>query len=118
MIKTIRGAISVGENTETSIQEATTELLTAILAENRLKPKEIINVTFSATKDINAAYPAKFAREMGWNEVPMFCVQEMDVADALPMCLRVLILIKKDKVKKIKHVYLRDAQTLRPDLIK
>ena len=61
-MKTIRGAIT-SENTIEGIKEATVELLSTILSENRISQDEILFTNFSATKDINKAYPAKFARE-------------------------------------------------------
>lgn len=115
MMKAIRGAITITENTAESIREGTVELLNAIMIANDLVAEEIVQVIFSATKDLNAAYPAKFARELGWDNVPLFCVQEMNVVNSLAMCLRVLITVENHK--EVKHIYLKGAQSLRPDLV-
>ena len=77
-MKAIRGAHTAAANTAEMIRSCTLELLQAILAENDLRAEEIVSATFSATRDLDAAYPAKFARELpGWDQVPLFCVQEM-----------------------------------------
>ncbi len=75
-MKAIRGAHTAQANTAEAIRSCTLELLQAIMEENGLQAENIINATFTATKDLDAAYPAKFARELpGWDQVPLFCVQ-------------------------------------------
>lgn len=114
MMKAIRGAITVDENTAEAIRESSIMLLETIAKANHFALEDVVQVIFSATKDINAAYPARFAREIGWDTVPLFCVQEMAVEGALAMCLRVLITIDTDQT--VQHVYLKGAKSLRPDL--
>jgi monofunctional chorismate mutase len=116
-MKAIRGAITT-ENTIESIKEATIELLSAILQENNIKKENILFTNFSTTKDINKAYPAKFAREcLDFSNVPMMCYQEMDVVDSLEKCIRVLIVVDTE-IENVKHIYLKGASVLRPDLSK
>lgn len=116
-MKTIRGAITA-ENTLEGIKEATSELLSTILKENNIKKEDILFANFSATKDINKAYPAKFAREcLDFSNVPMMCYQEMDVVGSLKKCIRVLIVVDTE-IENIKHIYLKGANVLRPDLSK
>jgi len=112
----IRGAISVKANT--AIVSATRELLERIVAANPLQVEEIASVIFTATPDLSAAYPACAAREMGWVNVPLLCMQEMAVAGSLSRCIRVLVHWNTDlPASQIRHVYLGAAQTLRPDLM-
>jgi len=74
---------------------------------------------FSATPDLNAAFPAQAARELGWNKVPLFDMQEIDVPGSLPKCIRILIQINCQKSQtEIEHCYLRGAEILRKDLVK
>ena len=114
-MKTIRGAITT-ENSIEGIKEATVELLSTILSENRISQDEILFANFSATKDINKAYPAKFAREcLNFSNVPMMCYQEMDVVGSLKKCIRVQI-VTTAEIEEVKHVYLKGASILRPDL--
>ena len=116
-MKAIRGAHTAQANTAEAIRSCTLELLQAIMEENGLQAENIINATFTATKDLDAAYPAKFARELpGWEQVPLFCVQEMYVEGSLPSCIRVMLLTEQDNKAAVQHVYLGGAVGLRPDL--
>jgi chorismate mutase len=114
----IRGAISVRANSPDAIIAATRELLEQIVAANDLRVEDLASAIFTATPDLDAAYPARAAREMGWMEVPLLCMQEMNVAGSLPRCVRVLVLWNTDKPpEQVRHVYLGEARTLRPDLL-
>lgn len=115
MVRAIRGAIDVERDDPLEITKRTQLLLKEIMAENKLTTDNIISVFFSATSDLSSLYPAQAAREMGWTEVPMMCLQEMDVQGSLPCCIRVLIHVEKDRKEKIKHIYLGKAKRLRPD---
>jgi len=114
-MKTIRGAITVENNDEREIETAVKELLTEILSKNKIKIPQIQFAVFTCTADITAAYPAKYAREMGFSAVPMMCAQEMRVIGSMPMCIRVLITVDADFTPK--HIYLKNAINLRKDLI-
>lgn len=116
-MKAIRGANTVVANTAEAIRQCTLEMLETIMKENHLEPADIVNATFTATRDIDAAYPAKFARELpGWDQIPLFCVQEMYVEGSLPFCVRVMLLTELEKETQVQHVYLGEAVRLRPDL--
>jgi chorismate mutase len=115
----IRGAINVENNTETAILAAARQLLQEVITQNQINPADLAAAIFTVTKDLNAAYPARAARELGWNHVPLMCMQEMDVPGSLPSCLRVLLLWNSEKnINQIQHVYLGSARALRPDLVK
>lgn len=115
-VKAIRGAINVEENTNRAILLATRKLLLEVQEKNNLETDEIINVLFTATPDLNAAFPAKAARELGWTNVPLICAQEINVEKALPMCVRVMLLVNYPKNSEIKHVYLGTTDVLRDDI--
>lgn len=116
---TIRGAITVEENTREAILEGTTEMLERVIELNKLEDIEMCSITFSATKDLDAVYPAVAARKIGITEASLLCVQEMYVQGSLQMCLRLLMHAEKKGVtqRDVKHVYLRKAESLRPDLM-
>ena len=117
-IRGIRGAITVERNNSEEIMEATQELLRTIIESNQLVLEDIGSVFFTSTEDLNAEFPAKAARAIGWDHVPLFCTLELPVEGALARCIRVLIQVNTNKSQKeIKHVYLRDAVSLRPDLV-
>lgn len=112
--KGIRGAITVAENTSSSIKEATLELLSKMIERNNISVENVSHVIFTLTNDLNAEFPAKFARiDMGWTDVAMMCFHELDVPNALPMCLRVLIVLNCETDFVPQFVYLKDASKLR-----
>ncbi len=114
----IRGAISVDENTKENILAKTTRLFETVVYKNNIIEDDIVQITFSATSDLTAVYPALAVRELGYTDTALFCVQEMNVDGAMEKLIRVVILVEKyglDK-KNVKHVYLDEARKLRPDL--
>lgn len=116
-VRGIRGATSVESDSPEAIEAAVRELLTTIRAENALRLEDVAGVFFTATPDLTAAFPAAAARAMGWHAVPLLCSVEMDVAGALPRCIRVLLLVNSDMGQQgVRHVYLHEARSLRPDL--
>jgi chorismate mutase len=116
-VQAIRGAITVDEDTPQSIEAATALVLGEILRQNRLALDQIVSVLFSMTPDLRSQFPARCARKHGWGEIPMLDFAEIDVPGALPRCIRVLLHVEFEKKRAdIRHVYLRDAQALRPDL--
>jgi len=118
-IRGIRGATTVTSDDADLILLATRELLEAILYENGgIQLDEIASAFFTTTEDIASAYPALAARQMGWDQVPMMCAREIPVPGSLPKCIRVLIHWNTDREQAaIRHVYLREAIALRPDLV-
>jgi len=114
----IRGATTVSENKSQLIINDTRELLKEIQSQNEICTDDVVSIFFSCTKDLNAAYPAVAARELGFTSSALFCCQEMDVPGSLPMCIRVLLHVVSEKTQKeVRHVYLKGARQLRPDLV-
>lgn len=114
----IRGAITLDFNTKEEIKNATVELLNEMLAKNEIKTKDISFAIFTLTSDLNADFPAKYARlNCNFDKVPMMCYQELDVPNSLKMCLRILLSVNSAKAQdEIKHIYLKGAKVLRGDL--
>lgn len=116
-IVTIRGAITVNKNTKEDIIKYTKKLLIEIIKQNNINKSDVISILFSATKDLNKAYPAIAARELGFNNCGLMCFQEMDVEGSLNKCIRILVFLQSNiKQSDIKHIYLEKASILRPDL--
>jgi len=115
----IRGATSIESDAENEVLAATREMLEAICEANPdLKTEHIASAIFTTTEDISSVYPARAARQLGWNRVPMICAREIPVPGSLPFCIRVLIHWNTDKEQsEIKHIYLHNAVKLRPDLM-
>lgn len=117
LVRGIRGAITVEENTVEEIKGATRELLLTMVEENQLDSSMIASAIFTVTRDLNAEFPAATARDLGWNMVPLICANEIDKPNAPQKVIRVLIHVNTDKEQhEIKHVYLRGAVVLRRDL--
>jgi chorismate mutase len=114
----VRGAITVDENSTEAILEGARTLLAAMVEANGFEVGELASIVFTATTDLDAAYPAAAAREMGLTETPLLCMQEMAVKGSLEKCIRVLIHWNTDRSPaQVRHLYLGGAQVLRPDLI-
>lgn len=112
----LRGAITVDSNTAEDILESTGELLRALIAANNLEPDQVVSAIFSATPDLNAAFPARAARDLGWNDVALLCTHEMAVPGALQRVIRVLVHVTTPAPSEPPaHVYLKEARQLRPD---
>lgn len=117
MVRAIRGATTINENNAEEIYKATTELLREMISQNDIGKEDIISVIFSVTSDINAAFPAVAARQMGWTKTAMMCTYEIDVPGSLRKCIRVMMHIETGKDNSdLKYIYLRDAKRLRPDI--
>ena len=117
MVRAIRGAITVKENESSEIYTATEELLSEIIRQNNIDKDSFISIIFTVTPDLNACFPARQAREMGLDNVPLMCMSEIAVAGALEKCIRILVHINSDKtLDEIKHIYLGGAAALRPDI--
>jgi chorismate mutase len=119
MFRGVRGAITVKENNEEVIFQATDRLFKKIIHDNQIEPEQVASVFISVTDDITEAFPAKVLRSMeGWSYVPVMCMKEITVRSALDKCIRVMMHINTSKSQQeINHVYLEDAVTLRPDLV-
>lgn len=114
----IRGATTIQNDHPAEIIESTQELLHAVLAANpALETQDIASVIFTVSEGISSAYPARAAREMGWVNVPLLCMQEIDIPGGLKRCIRILIHwnthLEQDQIR---HIYLKEAVTLRPDI--
>lgn len=112
----LRGATSVDGNDAEAILEGTRELMTELMRRNELGPDQMVSCIFTATTDLNAQFPAVAARDLGLGRVPLLCSQEIDVPGALPRVIRVLIHYYAADGHEARHVYLREARSLRTDL--
>ena len=116
-VRAIRGATTVCADEAAAIHEATRELLVEIVARNALADEDLISAVFTVTPDLSSAFPARAARELGWDDVPLLCASEIAVPGALPRCVRVLLHVTTARPRSaIAHVYLRGATVLRPEL--
>ncbi len=114
----IRGAITVETNTKENILYETKILLKEMINRNNINNDQMVSVTFTATKDLTAAYPAVAARELGIVNAAILCLSEMEIENSLTMCIRVMIQLNINLPQdQAKHVYLKGATVLRTDLV-
>ena len=118
ILRGLRGATSAAANTREAILEATEELLRALQVANSFQPEDVESALFTSSPDLTAEYPARAARRLAWQDVPLLGATEVAVPppDGLPRCIRVLLHVYTTKPPgELKHMYLRDAAKLRPD---
>ncbi|MGS0764927.1 chorismate mutase [Syntrophomonas curvata] len=118
IMRGIRGATTVTEDSVEEIMKATRELLQLMQEENDFAIGDVASALFTVTSDLRSVFPAAAARSIGWDKVPLMCFQEIEVPGSLPLCIRVMVHVNTDKSQQeIKHIYLREARNLRQDLI-
>lgn len=116
-IRAIRGATTVDVNTRDAVYAASEELIKKILSDNAVRTEDIADILFTVTPDITAAFPAAAVRRMGITNVPLLDMAAPDIQNALPMCIRVMMHINTEcGNEEMKHVYLKGAMRLRPDI--
>lgn len=117
-LRGIRGATTVERDEAPLVLEATRELLLEMLAANDVDDYEpIASIFFTTTPDLVSTFPAEAARELGMDMVPLICNQEIPVPGRLPRAVRVMLQVNTTRrQREMRHVYLRAAASLRPDL--
>jgi chorismate mutase len=117
-VRGVRGATTVSANSREAILDATYELLDAIVQANQINANDIASALFTVTPDLDSAFPARAARDLGWDGAALIDAQAPHVAGDLPRCIRILVHWNTDRAAaEIRHVYLRDARHLRPDRV-
>ena len=112
----VRGATTAEDNSPEEILKATRQLLALMIRQNGIEPEDVASAIFSTTTDLDAEFPALAARQLGWFDVALMCVHELDVPGSLRRCIRILLHWNTDKpADEIVHVYVKEAARLRPD---
>jgi chorismate mutase len=118
-LRGIRGATTVDRDDPELIHEATRELLSEMLAANEITDFDpIAAIFFTTTADLTSTFPAEAARALGMTTVPLICNAEINVPGRVPRAIRIMLQFNTRKGQHdIRHIYLRDARSLRPDLL-
>ena len=118
VVRALRGATTVEKDTPDHIGERVADLVRALFERNGLEPDDVVSMLFSATPDLHSTFPPTAARlALGLDDVPLMTCQEIDVAGALPRCIRVMAHVYTDRPRgELRHVFLEGARALRPDL--
>ena len=115
-IKFIRGATTASGNSVKEIEDAVVELVNELISRNNLDNTNLLSITFTATKDLNACFPASIARKCnGLDSVAFLDCQQMYVSNDIDFCIRLMAQAKLPSNIPIKHPYLRGASKLRTD---
>ena len=112
----IRGATTASGNSVKEIQDAVVELVNELILRNNLIKKNLLSITFTATKDLDACFPASIARKCnGLDSVAFLDCQQMYVSDDVNFCIRMMAQVLLPSDNLVKHPYLRGASKLRTD---
>ena len=112
----IRGATTASGNTFEEIEDAVVELIDELISRNNLNKTKLLSITFTATKDLDACFPASIARKCcGLDSVAFLDCQQMHVSKDVRFCIRIMVQVLLPANFSIKHPYLRGAAKLRPD---
>ena len=115
-IKFIRGATTASGNSEREIKVDVIELIDELISRNNLVKKNILSITFTATKDLNACFPASIARKFnGLDSVAFLDCQQMYVPNDIKFCIRLMAQVLLPDNFAINNPYLREASNLRAD---
>ena len=116
-VRGLRGATTVAEDTKQQVMDSTAELLKAMMERNGVDRDDLVTIIFTATPDITSEFPAAAARSIGISDVPLLCACEIDVKGSKARVIRILMHIYTEKsLAELRHVYLKDTQSLRTDL--
>ena len=112
----IRGATTASGNSVKEIEVAVMELIDELISRNKLIKTNILSITFTATKDLDACFPASIARKFyGLDSVAFIDCQQMYVSNDIDFCIRIMAQVVMPPNSSIKHPYLRHAAKLRTD---
>jgi len=115
-IKFIRGATTASGNSVKEIEDAVVELVNELISRNNLDNTNLLSITFTATKDLDACFPASVARKFnGLDSVAFLDCQQMYVSNDVDFCIRVMAQVLLPPNVPLKHPYLRGASKLRAD---
>jgi len=115
-IKFIRGATTASGNSVKEIEDAVVELVNELIARNNLDNTNLLSITFTTTKDLDACFPASIARKFnGLDSVAFLDCQQMYVSNDVDFCIRIMAQVLLPPNYEIKHPYLRGAAKLRID---
>jgi len=112
----IRGATTASGNSVKEIEDAVVELIDELILRNNLSKTNLLSITFTATKDLDACFPASIARKCnGLDSVAFIDCQQMYVSNDIDFCIRIMAQVLLPPNYPIKHPYLRGASKLRAD---
>ena len=115
-ITIIRGATTASGNSVKEIKDAVVELVNELISRNNIDRSNLLSITFTSTKDLDACFPASIARKCnGLNSVAFLDCQQMYVSNDVDFCIRIMAQVLLPSNSSVNHPYLRGASKLRTD---
>ena len=115
-ISFIRGATTASGNSAKEIEDAVVELINELISRNNIMKTNLLSITFTSTKDLDACFPASIARKCnGLDSVAFLDCQQMYVSNDINFCIRIMAQVLLPINCTINHPYLRGASKLRAD---
>ena len=112
----IRGATTASGNSVEEIENAVVELVDELISRNKLNKRNLLSITFTATRDLDACFPASIARKCnGLDSVAFLDCQQMYVSKDINFCIRIMAQVLLPPNNSVNHPYLRGAAKLRTD---
>ena len=112
----IRGATTASGNSAEEIEDAVVELIDELISRNNLIKRNLLSITFTTTKDLDACFPASIARKCNeLDSVAFLDCQQMYVSNDLDFCIRIMAQVLLPRNYSVNHPYLRGATKLRLD---
>ena len=112
----IRGATTASGNSVMEIEDAVVELVNELISRNNLIKRNLLSITFTVTKDLDACFPASVARKCkGLDSVAFLDCQQMYVSQDIDFCIRLMAQVLLPDNFETNHPYLRGAAKLRSD---
>ena len=112
----IRGATTATGNSVKEIEDAVVELIDELISRNNLIKKNLLSITFTTTKDLDACFPASIARKYNkLDSVAFLDCQQMHVPNDIKFCIRLMAQVLFSVETPVNHPYLRGASKLRSD---
>ena len=112
----VRGATTATGNSVGEIEDAVVELIDELILRNNLIKKNLLSIIFTATKDLDACFPASIARKCNeLDSVAFLDCQQMHVSNDVNFCIRIMAQVLLPPNFTTQHPYLRGASKLRTD---
>ena len=112
----IRGATTAKDNSVKEIESAVVELIDELITRNNIVVNNLLSITFTVTKDLDACFPASIARKSkSLDSVAFLDCQQMYVPNDVDFCIRLMAQVLLPADQTVNHPYLRGASKLRTD---
>ncbi|MBL7006994.1 MAG: chorismate mutase [Spirochaetia bacterium] len=117
-VSAVRGAVKIKSDTLEDIQFGVVSLFKEIKKQNSFMDQDVVSLIISQTEDLRSANSASLLRKsIPSFEIPLFCVQECECENSMPMVVRFLLHVNVQKSISMNHCYIHGAEILRPDLV-